>query len=207
MLMLNNKEIASIAAFGAIAGVVTTVTNLPILPFLRFDMGEIIDFLAFLILGPLAGIIVAFIHFITLVIISGGYAQVPFASQFMKFVAVSSTMLGFLLITRTKSILVGVASAIVVRVLFMALANYLFFFVFFPFTLKGAIASISNFLGYKIEGFFYELLLLLAFTGLFNALHGLITALIPVYILKKSPQIVSLANNIKPVWFVRYLKK
>ncbi|HLI46461.1 MAG TPA: hypothetical protein VKU94_04640, partial [Geobacterales bacterium] len=113
--MLNAKEIASIAMFGALSAVITTVTNLPIfhfppLPFLRFDMGEIIDFLAFLILGPLASVFVVIIHF--LVISSFPGAQVPFASQAMKAASIFSTILGFMLVTKIKKEYVAVGGAL-----------------------------------------------------------------------------------------------
>ncbi len=210
--MLSSKEIAFIAIFGAMAAVITTLVSpipifsFPILPFLRFDLAEVIDFTAFLIVGPLGGLLVAFVHFIALVLIPP-YGQVPIASEAMKFFAVSSTMVGFLLITRTKSLLLGILGAVLGRVLIMALANYLFFFVFFPFTLPRTISLISKFLGIPIEGFGAELLFLLLVTGIFNLIHALITSLIPLTILRYSPQIITLASSLRPVWIVRYFKK
>jgi riboflavin transporter FmnP len=206
--MARSKEIASIAIFGALSAVITTITNLPIfrfppLPFLRFDMGEIIDFLAFLILGPISALFVVLVHFLTISAFPG--AQVQFASQAMKAAAILSTILGFLLITKIKREIFGIAGALVSRVVIMTFANYLFFLVFFPAYFDGSASMLSKFLGINLTDFWSKFTLLFIFLGIFNAIHALITTIIPLYILKVSPQLVRVASSIKPLWITRYL--
>jgi len=206
--MPNTKEIASIAMFGAISAIVTTVTNLPILrypplPFLRFDLGEIIDFLAFLILGPIAAVFVVFVHFLTISALPG--AQVQFASQAMKAASILSTIIGFMLITRIKREYVAIGGAVLSRVCIMSVANYLFFLVFFPAYFDSSVNTLSKFLGVTFSDYWSKVIILLSFIGIFNAIHALMTTLIPLYILKVSPQLVKIASNIKPVWITKYL--
>jgi riboflavin transporter FmnP len=208
MAKLNSKEISAIAMFGALAAIVTLATDLPIfsfpiLPFLRFDLAEIVDFLAFLILGPIAALFTVLVHFIVISLLPG--AQVPIASQAMKAASILSTILGFMAITKFKSIKFALSSAIISRVLIMSLANYLFFLVFFPFTFEPSLSLIAKTTGIVVQGFFAQVLLLLLILGIFNALHAIITTFIPVFILRYNPQIVKMASLIKPVWFVKYI--
>lgn len=209
MPKLNTKEIASIAIFGALSAIITTSTNLPIfrfpiLPFLRFDLGEIIDFLAFLILGPIPAIFVVAIHFFTISLFPG--AQVPIASQAMKAASILSTIIGFLIVTKIRSAIIAILGAIAGRVSIMTIANYLFFLVFFPTFFNPALASIAKTTGIAASSFWLQVGILLSFLAIFNAIHAIITSAIPLYILKKSPQLLKLASQIKEVWVVKYLK-
>lgn len=209
MAKFNSKEIAAIAMFGALAGIVTLVTDLPIfrfpiLPFLRFDLAEIVDFLSFLLLGPIAAMFTVLVHFIVISLLPG--AQVPIASQAMKAASILSTIFGFMIIVKFKSIKFALFTSIISRVLIMSVANYLFFLVFFPYTFGPALSLIAKTTGIVVQGFLAQLFLLLLILGIFNAIHAIITTFIPVFILRYNPQLVKIASFIKPVWFIKYVR-
>jgi hypothetical protein len=208
MAKFNSKEVAAIAIFGALAAMVTLTTDLPIfrfpiLPFLRFDLAEIIDFLAFLLLGPIAALFTILVHFITISLLPG--AQVPIASQAMKAAAILSTIFGFTIIMRFRSLKVALPFAIISRVLIMSVANYLFFLVFFPYTFQPSLNLIAKTTGIVVQGFGMQVFVLLSIIGIFNAIHAIITTFIPVFLLRYNPQLIKVASLIKPVWFIKYL--
>src|SRR5215467_1755877 len=90
--------IAGAAVFGALAAMLTVVLgptlqpSFPILFYLKFDFAEVVDVIAFLVFGPVAGVLTALIHAGILSIVPGGTGG-PFGAS-LKLFAVLSTYLG-----------------------------------------------------------------------------------------------------------------
>jgi riboflavin transporter FmnP len=176
-------EVAGAAVFGALAAVASVYLNFvyPLLGWLRFDLGEIPVIFAFLIFGPRAGLTAAFVQWLTLNFIG---TFVPIGPA-MKFAAVTSTLLGLWLGIRllhpllgrpnlTRLISLALAVGLVTRVLIMSLASYLLIVYVAPTFFKiDYIQFARRWLTFTTpeEG----LLLILLLTGLFNALHAIIS--------------------------------
>src|SRR5262245_20336052 len=90
--------IAGAAVFGALAAMLTVVLgpalqpSFPILFYLKFDFAEVVDVIAFLVFGPIAGVLTAVVHGGILAIVPGGTGG-PFGAS-LKFLAVLSTYAG-----------------------------------------------------------------------------------------------------------------
>src|SRR2546425_12076163 len=86
--------IAGAATFGALAALISLLAppviqpSFPILFYLKFDIAEIVDVTAFLIFGPVAGLITAAVHGTILTAAPGGAG--PFGAS-LKFLSVLST--------------------------------------------------------------------------------------------------------------------
>src|SRR5881397_2363536 len=84
--------IAGAATFGALASMLTIVLgpalqpSFPILLYLKFDFAEVVDVTAFLVFGPVAGLLTAMIHGGILATVPGGTGAAFGAS--LKFLAV-----------------------------------------------------------------------------------------------------------------------
>jgi riboflavin transporter FmnP len=181
-------QVAGAAVFGALAAVVSVYLNFvyPLLGWLRFDLGEIPVMFAFLVFGPMAGITSAFVQWLTLNFIG---TFVPIGPA-MKFAAVASTLLGLWLGIRllrpivgrpslTRLLSLALAVALVTRVLIMSLANYLLIVYIAPtFFNVDYIQFARRWLTFTTpaEG----LLLILLLTGLYNAIHAIISV-VPTY--------------------------
>src|SRR2546425_3111649 len=95
--------IAGAATFGALAALISLLAppviqpSFPILFYLKFDIAEIVDVTAFLIFGPVAGLITAAVHGTILTAAPGGAG--PFGAS-LKFLSVLSTYGGFIVAFR-----------------------------------------------------------------------------------------------------------
>src|SRR3989441_4978516 len=95
--------IAGAATFGALAALISLLAppviqpSFPILFYLKFDIAEIVDVTAFLIFGPVAGLITAAVHGTILTAAPGGAG--PFGAS-LKFLSVLSTYGGVMLALR-----------------------------------------------------------------------------------------------------------
>src|SRR2546430_16430052 len=92
--------IAGAATFGALAALISLLAppaiqpSFPILFYLKFDVAEIVDVAAFLIFGPVAGLVTAAVHGPILTAAPGGAG--PFGES-LKFLSVLSTNEGWTL--------------------------------------------------------------------------------------------------------------
>src|SRR6266581_7080785 len=92
--------VAGAATFGALAAMLTIVLgpvlqpSFPILLYLKFDFAEVVDVIAFLVFGPVAGLLTAIIHGGILAEVPGGAG--PFGAS-LKFLAVLTTYIGIYL--------------------------------------------------------------------------------------------------------------
>src|SRR5712692_11701421 len=93
--------IAGAATFGALAAMLTIVLgpalqpSFPILVYLKFDFAEVVDVIAFLMFGPIAGLLTAMVHGGILAEVGGD----PFGAS-LKFLAVLTTYAGIFLTSR-----------------------------------------------------------------------------------------------------------
>lgn len=143
---LNSTVIlAGSSTFGALASLITLLAPpalqppFPILFYLKFDVAEVVDLSAFMIFGPVAGLLTAIIHAVILASAPGGTG--PFGAS-LKFLAVLSTYAGLVIASRfgRQSLLrTGVAmtlSSLFARVLLMTAVNY-FYIIFLAQTVFG----------------------------------------------------------------------
>src|SRR2546428_7228396 len=126
--------IAGAATFGALAALISLLAppviqpSFPILFYLKFDLAEIVDVTAFLIFGPIAGLVTATVHATILTAAPGGAG--PFGAS-LKFLSVLSTYgrlivassLGSHTLLKTGSIIAG--SGLLTRVATMTLVDIL----------------------------------------------------------------------------------
>jgi riboflavin transporter FmnP len=152
------------AVFGALAAVIASVSQLPYpdpsFGFLRIDLAEIVDVLAFLIFGPVVGLLTALIHYLFL-----NFApSLPIYGPLLKLFAVLSMLLGMWLGYLTYSRILkrtgGMIGAFVIMLVLSAIIraglltpiNYVFLvFVFSPPNTSFSSAFLSTyFLGLAI---------------------------------------------------------
>ncbi len=210
--------VAGAATFGALAAMLTIVLgpvlqpSFPILLYLKFDFAEVVDVIAFLVFGPIAGLLTAIVHGAILSESPGGAG--PFGAS-LKFLAVLTTYGGMFLVPRLgKQTLrrIGLEMAafgLVTRVLLMTVVNYLFIIFFAQFLfgqdyLGYAQYSLStagvNVTGSELIGY------VLGLTAVFNAVHAIFTITVAFVItgalLKRAPQLLE-----SRAWIARYLKR
>lgn len=199
--------VAGAATFGALAALISLLAppviqpSFPILLYLKFDIAEIVDVTAFLIFGPMAGLVTATVHATILTAAPGGSG--PFGAS-LKFLAVLSTYAGLILASRlgkhklltTGSIMT--IGGVLTRVVVMTLVNYLYLIVlaqvlfgqnytyFAQLTLNAAGISLTG------TGF---VVYILGLTALFNAIHAVFTIIVSLVlvnaILTRAPQLVA----------------
>ncbi|RLF24082.1 MAG: hypothetical protein DRN15_04085 [Thermoprotei archaeon] len=178
-----SKLVAGAAIMGSLA-VVLTFAGLeipyPPLPYLKFDLAEIPSIVALVMYGLRCSFLVASIHFLTLASLKG------LLGPFMKFLAVISTIIGFYVGERALGslapkalVLLSMLIAMIVRTLVMTVANYVLLIWVSPGYLTFAMECLSNVLGLNIQGEVHGLILVLLFTGIYNAIHT-IMSIVPV---------------------------
>jgi len=210
--------VAGAATFGALAAMLTIVLgpvlqpSFPILLYLKFDFAEVVDVIAFMVFGPVAGLLTAIVHGGILSESPGGAG--PFGAS-LKFLAVLTTYLGIFVTSRLgRQTLrrLGLEMAvfgIVTRVLLMTVVNYLFIIFFAQFLfgqdyLGYAQYSLStagiNVTGSELIGY------VLGLTALFNAVHAIFTITIAVVIIgalfRRAPQLLE-----SRAWLAKYMKR
>src|SRR6266702_3126883 len=142
--------VAGAATFGALAAMLTIVLvpvlqpSFPILLYLKFDFAEVMDVIAFLVFGPVAGLLTAIVHGGILAGAPGGGG--PFGAS-LKFLAVLTTYSGIYL-------------SIIFFAQFLFNQNYLFFA---QLTLANAGINLT---GEQLIGY------VLGLTAVFNAVHA-----------------------------------
>jgi riboflavin transporter FmnP len=210
--------VAGAATFGALAAMLTIVLgpalqpSFPILLYLKFDFAEVVDVMAFLIFGPVSGLLTAIVHGGILAEAPGGAG--PFGAT-LKFLAVLTTYEGISLASRLgkqtfqRAGVSMVIFSVVTRVLVMTVVNYLFiiFFakVFFNQDYLGYAQYLLGVAGINLSG--PQLVgYILGLTAAFNAIHAVFTVTVSIVIvgalLKRAPQLLE-----SRAWFVNYLRK
>lgn len=200
------------AAFGGLAALTTVIVPaniqpfFPILPFLKFDPAELFSVFAFLIFGPVAGVIAAIAHWIFLTATGTNGPLGPAA----KYASVLSTLFGLWLggkiyqrLSTKNQRMMALGSmltfAAFVRIAIMLVVNY------FIFTYVGPVIFGFDYLGFSQRalqltlGIQYAgpwlLIALLLYTSIFNGLHVAFSVVIPYMIFtplsSRVPQIAS----------------
>jgi len=210
--------VAGAATFGALAAMLTIVLgpalqpSFPILLYLKFDFAEVVDVIAFLVFGPVAGLLTAIVHGGILAGVPGGTG--PFGAS-LKFLAVLSTYAGIYLASKLgKQTLKRAGFSMVVfslatRVVLMTVVNYLFIIFFaqflfgqdYLFFAKLTLANAGiNLTGDQLIGY------VLGLTAVFNAVHAIFTVAVSLVILsallRRAPQLLE-----SRAWLANYLKQ
>ncbi len=198
---MNTKALAAGTATAAISSAMAILPlsfSYPPIPYLRFDLAEVPVFLALLGFGPLAGFLSATVYFMALLLI-GQFSPI---GPLMKYAAVVSTLLGIwagarLLkgCGRARLVLVGTIGAMP-RIVVMTLLNYVVIAVLFPEFLEFAVGTLSAFMGTKLDPLTTGLLLVLAHTAIYNALHTVMSVALSMTVLKA----VVAAGAPRPGW-------
>ncbi len=165
---------AVMAAFAFVLAILPLSFPFPPIPYLKFDLAEVPVFIALLGFGPASGMLATVIYFMALLIM-GEFSPI---GPTMKFLAVSSSLLGFwigsrIVGSRGLGLIVGVGAVVgaIVRVVTMTVANYVVLAIMFPEFLSFATTTLSAFLGLNLAADIQGLFLVLLFTAVFNALH------------------------------------
>ena len=204
---MENKSVftAKVAVFGAMAGMLSLIKAeipFPLLPYLKFDLAEIPDVLAFMIMGPLGGMVTSTVHWLILTF-RAGFILGPF----LKYAAVTSTILGFwggaALRRRLpgnpslKSFMaIGMLFGGILRIIAMSIANFLVLYVFFPEWMSFAKVCLEA-IGLEVSSDFSALFWTLLLTAVFNAIH-IFVSVIPSYALIKT--ILRLGTTLGRAW-------
>jgi len=165
-------KISYCAVFGALAALISILKfeiPMPILFWLKFDFAEIPDMIAYLLGGFEVGIITTFIHMLLLNI----SATHPIIGPMAKFSAVISMMIGISILRRIKSnpgLISSITTAMVFRVVIMTFVNIIIFYVFLPGVLLAMPKILEPFFG-NLGSVEAALLVALALTGVYNAIH------------------------------------
>jgi riboflavin transporter FmnP len=189
------KSIALTSVFTSLA-VILTIINItipfPILPYLKIDFSEIPIMMTFFSLGPVYGLTSATIYWIILSFRAG-----DILGPAMKYVAVTSMILGFWISGKgllhryarsQKHIIVnGTLLGLVIRVVLMSLFNYLVLMFIAPYYLDFA-AGLINAAGLNASSSIQVLLWTMLITGIYNAVHTLVTVIPAVWITNTSFQ-------------------
>ncbi len=207
---------AGAATFGALASMITIVLgpalqpSFPVLLYLKFDLAEVVDVMALLVFGPLAGFLTALVHFVILSLAPGGG---PFGAS-LKFLAVLSTYFGLIAATRLgrhSFRRVGfsmIATGLVTRVALMTVVNYLYIVflaqVIFGQNYLGFAQFILTRAGINLTGF--ELIAyVLGLTAIFNAVHAIFSVAISLVVVSA---LISRAPHLlqSRAWVMNYLR-
>jgi len=182
-------KISYSAIFGALAAVVSFLKikfPMPILFWLKFDFAEIPDFLAFYVGGLSVGITTTLIHYI---ILNLGVPVHPVIGPLAKLTAVISMMIGINIlrvIRKSTGLLSELVSAIVFRVIIMTFMNIAIYYIFIPNVLEKLPQILKPFFG-EIGSIEAAFLIVLGLTGIYNALHAILTVVVSnrIYIAAK----------------------
>jgi len=199
--------IAGAATFGALAALISLLAppviqpSFPVLFYLKFDIAEIVDVTAFLIFGPVAGLVTAAVHGTILTAAPGGAG--PFGAS-LKFLSVLSTYGGLILASKlgkhkfltTGSIMT--VTGVMTRVVMMTLVNYLYLIVLaqavFGIDYTGFAQFTLSQVGINLGGTGF-VVYILGLTAIFNAIHAVFSIVVSLVlvnaILTRAPQLVA----------------
>lgn len=200
------KLVASASCLAGLAALLAALPlsfPYPIIPYLRFDLAEIPVFLAFLLLGPWAGMFSSIVYWLILLLV-GSFSPL---GPTMKFAAVLSTLIGLWVGFKIRTsprmgLIIGCALGCVIRVAVMNLFNYIISVYVFPGFLEFAAASISAFLGIEISDQLTALTMSIIFTSIFNVLHVPLS-IIPAYLVVESLMRSGWRIEAGELWYIR----
>ncbi len=210
--------VAGAATFGALASMITIVLgpaiqpSFPVLFYLKFDFAEVVDVIAFLLFGPVAGVLTALVHFAILSVAPGGTG--PFGAS-LKLLAILSTYAGLVAASRLgKNSLrrIGLSMTVLgllARVALMTVANYLYI-VFLAQTLFGVdYNGFAQFVlsksGINLAGSEF-IAYVLGLTAVFNAIHAVFSVAVSLLVVStlvtRAPQLLQ-----SRAWVMNFLER
>lgn len=143
---------------------VSKYLSFPILTYLKFDPAEIPSFIGLLVGGVQVGVYVAIFHYLFLL----WFGEFTPIGPTMKFLAVLSTIIGWSLGGRiSNNLAVKLASASILRVVVMTIANIYVLTLIFP----EWIGYAGRLLGMEASSSWEVLMVVLGLTGVYNVLH------------------------------------
>jgi riboflavin transporter FmnP len=207
----HHLKLAGGAAFGAISALLAGLPlsfPFPLIPYLHFDLAELPVVVAFLLYGPIAGAISSLTYWLILNF-TGSFVPL---GPLLKLLAILPMLWGLQLGARLfrqlsgagVTALVGlmVLFGAMVRVVVTTLANYIVLITAFPGLVEMAASTIARFTGLAAGGWVQALLVVLAFTAVFNTLHTLL-ALLPAYGLVSTLNLRGISAIVQEPWVVR----
>jgi riboflavin transporter FmnP len=187
------------AVFGALAAVIAFLIQIPYpvpgFTFLQIDFAEIVDVLAFLLFGPVVGLLTTLIHYLVLNFLP---TASPIFGPLLKLFGVTSMLLGMWLgyiaysriLKRTGGVITGfgimLGTGAILRAIILTPINYVFLiFVFFPNTVFTA-----SFLSFYLGGL-----------AVYNVLQTVLATVVPFLVVKALSRA---APNLEVrTWFAR----
>ncbi len=207
---LDNRsvKVAGAAILGAMAFLLQLYVKFPfpLLPWLVFDFAEIPTIVAFLLFGPAWGLLSSAILWLIMVIKGSSFPPGPY----MKLAAIVTMQvglwLGFMVAKKmgfgtSKTFVSGIAGGLVLRVLLMTPINYVVVGVLFASDFYYNTASKAlKIVGITLASQEQFIALMLAFSGIYNALHVILSVAPAIAIAKVTP-------IIRQSWFMQKVKK
>jgi riboflavin transporter FmnP len=192
----STSVLAGSATFGALAALITLAAPpaiqppFPILYYLKFDVAEVVDLSAFLIFGPVAGLLTAILHAGILSVAPGGGG--PFGPS-LKFLAVASTYAGMVLASRFgkhnlfKTGILITTLTLATRVVLMTLVNYLYLIFFAQFIFGQDYSYFAGLVlsqaGINVSGGTL-ILYILGLTAVYNGIHVVFSVVVSLFLVR-----------------------
>jgi len=207
---LDNRsiKIAGAAILGAMAFLLQLYVKFPfpLLPWLVFDFAEIPTVVAFLLFGPVWGFLSSTILWLIMVVRGSSFPPGPYM-KLASIIAMQLGMwLGFILAKKigfrvSKTFALGIATGLALRVLVMTPINYIVVGVLFASNFYFNTASKSlSLVGITLGSQGQFIVLMLAFTAVYNALHVILST-VPTLAITKVTPIISQS------WFMQKIKR
>jgi len=205
-------RISVVALFGGLSALLTVFPldfPFPLIPYLRFDLAEIPVFVVFMLYGPLAGLLTSITYLGVLLPITMGEWLWPIG-PFLKFLAVASQVVGMYLGFRAYRLVRrgGYASfftqltllGMTLRIIAMTLGNYAVL------TMTSQVEYVASLMrvitGWSLSSGTEVLVIVLALTAVFNALHTPLS-MMPAALLVKKISSEGSVISYRGAWMVR----
>jgi len=213
---LDTVSIAGIALFSSLAIILSGASqalglNFPLIPYLQFDVGEVAIVLAFFFFGPVPAFLSSFVEFAGLMV----YGQQVPIGPLLKLFALLSTVFGLWVGAKLASRssesrlarLVGSSALLgaAVRAAVMTIPNfYLIVFLYGLGAIEGFLKTSFALVGIGLTDA-NALVIVLAFTAIFNVLQILFVMLVSYFVLKV-PAVSGIKVGGKSLWFALLLQ-
>ncbi len=213
---LDTTAVAGSAVFSALAIVLSAASqalglNVPLIPYLQFDVGEVAIVLAFFIFGPVPALVSSFVEFAGLLV----YGQNLPVGPPLKLIAMVSTVAGLWIGTRIAARREGVtllgltgwtaAMGSAVRAAVMTVPNLYLILYFYGFAaIEGYLKAPFSALGMGLTDS-NALVLILAFTAVFNVVQLLAVMAASSFVLKV-PAVSQIKVGGRAPWFATVLR-
>ncbi|MGC9021467.1 MAG: ECF transporter S component [Candidatus Methanodesulfokora sp.] len=203
---MRTKDVAAGAILGALAMIIRILgikIPFPPIPYLVFEFAEVPVILSLMLFGPIAGLISVLCCWIILNVL-GEFVPIGPA---MFLAASLSTICGIYIGVRAvkklsmrAALIFGYVAGFTLRSIVMTLLNYVILVILMPKFLEFAAKSLSGFLGMSFSEPANAIMLILAFTALFNILQVTIVYIPSLAIVK----IINKAGVLPKIWIASW---